>query len=452
MVYDTLIKNGTLVTPITRYKADIGILDGKIAFIGSTDEGVMAINTIDAKGKFIIPGAIDGHVHIHDPGITHREDMEHCSMAAASGGVTTILSMPLNIPPTTDIESFEFVKDAYEGRAYIDYGIHCGATADNTDILSDLWNKTGASAIKMFMNFSVAEFPFLEDKELYNSLKVVAENNGVALIHAENNGIITSIEEEFMKENRTDYMAHNLSHPKEAEIEAITRALYFIEITGAEAVILHVSTAEGLERIHNAKEKGVKVWAESAPHLFTFIDEDMNKYGPYLKFTPVMHDAENKKRMWELIGKGYVDTIASDHSPYQREEKEQGINNIWKAPNGIPGLETSLAVFLNGVSENKLSLEDVVRMTSYNPSKIYGLYPKKGTFDIGADADIAVIDMDIEKKYTKTDIKTKCGWSPYENMTFKGWNVMTLLRGRVIYDNGSIIGSKGYGKYIPRIK
>ncbi len=449
---DTLLVNGTIVTPEETYKGTIGIREGKTVMICDSDLMIPAKEIIDLQGLCILPGAIDAHIHFQDPGFTEREDFEHGTASAAAGGITVAFSHPLNLPPATTPENYAFTQKVYEGKAYVDYCIHGGATAENIDLIPDLWNNTGATAIKMFMCFSVAEFPFVTDESMYKVLEKLAQVDGLALIHAENDGLLKVMESHMKNEGRKDALAYNLTHPAEAEIEAIQRALYLIEITGAKAVFLHVSTAKGLELIHYAKERGVEVYAESAPHLFAFTQEDMEEKGPYLKFSPVMHDKENQEKMWELIGKGYVDTIGSDHSPYTKEEKIPGEKDIWKAPNGIPGLETSMAVFLNGVNEGKLTLNQVARMTSFNPAKIYGINSQKGSIQVGTDADFTIVDMNLVRTYQEKDIKSKCKWSPYLGMTLKGWPVVTIVRGRVVYKNGEIVGHSGYGEYIPRKK
>ena len=319
---DLLIKNAKIVTADTTFSGQIGSRDGKIVYIGAAgEEAPAAAKTVDISGKYLLPGAIDPHCHFQDPGFTQREDFEHGTMAAAAGGMTTVLSHPLDNPPQTTFENLRVKEEAYEGNAYVDYGIHVGATADNLDLIPRLWKETGATAVKMFMCFSVKEFPFVDDLAMITALKQIASVDGLAIIHAESDGILKEAEAQVKKTGKCDGMAYNRTHPKEAEIEAITRALYFLEITSCSGVILHVSTAEGLRLIRAAKERGVKVYAESAPHLFQFVDEDMKEKGPFLKFSPVMHDRENQKEMWDLIGKGYVDYIGSDHSPYTYEEK-----------------------------------------------------------------------------------------------------------------------------------
>lgn len=449
---DLLLKNGKIVTDKEIFSGVIGIKDEKIILVAASEEGIKAENEIDLSGKYILPGVIDPHIHFQDPGFTEREDFSHGTQAAAAGGVTTVISHPLDNPPTTTFEALKVKEDSYEGNAYVDYAIHIGATSENIKLLPDLWKKTGATAIKMFMCFSVAEFPFVEDEAMIKVLEQVKEIGAVAIIHAENDGMLKAMEEKVKATGRKDGVAYNMTHPAEAEIEAIQRAIYYLEITGAQGVILHVSTAEGLKLIHQAKERGVKIWAESAPHLFQFTVEDMEEKGPYLKFSPVMHDKENQQEMWELMKKGYVDYIGSDHSPYTLEEKKTGEEDIFKAPNGIPGVETSLPVFLNAVNEGKITLNQLVKMTSSNPARIYGLSSEKGSLTIGKDADFTIVDMGLEKALQKTDLKSKCKWSPYVGIKLKGWPIMTIVRGSIVYQDGKIVGKKGYGKYLKRKK
>lgn len=449
---DLLLINGKIVTPDKTCEGSIGVKNGKILCLLENQERIPAKKIIDLNGNYILPGAIDPHVHFQDPGFTQREDFAHGTMAAAAGGITTVLSHPLDNPPTVSFESLKIKEEAYKGNGYVDYGIHMGATSKNINEIEQLWKDTGVTAIKMFMCFSVKEFPYVEKTELRKILEKIGQMDGLAIIHAEDNATIEKMEKEIQASGRKDGKAYNETHPQNAETIAICEVLELLKETGAKAVILHVSTAEGLRLIHQAKQKGIQVYAESAPHLFQFTVEDMEEKDPYLKFSPVMHDKKNQQEMWELLGKGYVDYIGSDHSPYTREEKEKGEENIWKAPNGIPGIETSLAVFLNGVNQGKLTLNQLAGMTSRNPAKIYGLGPEKGSMEPGTDADFTVVDMNIEKCITPDELKSKCKWSPYTDVKLKGRPVMTIVRGNVVYDHGKITGSKGYGNYIKRKK
>ncbi len=452
MDFDKLLVNGTIVTPFGRYNGVIGIKNGKIACLAEEQADWKAAEIIDASGKYILPGVIDGHNHFQDPGFTHREDLEHATAACAAGGTTTAISHPMNDPAIVDIESYKANMEAYEHRSIIDYGIHGGGTAGNIDRIEELWLKTGATSIKMFMCFSVKEFPYVRDDALFAILEQLSKYNGLAMLHCENDDLIKLMEIRMQAEGRKDPLAYNLSRPEIAEIEAIRRVIFMLEKTGAQALILHVTSAEGLKEIKKAQQRGVKVWAESCPHYFTFIREDMNELGPYLKFSPVMRDEENRLEMWRLLNQGYIYTIGSDHSPYTREEKEVGKDDIWKAPNGIPGNQIMLSVFLDGVNKGLVSLERIVEVSSYNPAKIYGLYPQKGVIQPGADADLTIVDMNLEKTYTAEMSKSKANWSPYFGRKFRGWPIMTLVRGEVVYNKGQIMVEAGYGKYIARQK
>ena len=452
MKADRVFTNGTIVTPHSRFKGDIGVKEGKVMFISQVADETYSSEVVQLSGKFVLPGPIDAHVHFQDPGITHREDIEHGTGAAAAGGITTCISHPLNVPPVVDVSSYEETLEIYKGRACVDYALHGGGTSDNIGDIASLWCETGATSLKMFMCFSVAEFPFVQDDAMFAILEKLAAENGLAIIHAESEALVKLTETRIKNTGRRDPRAHVESRPIMVEVEAVRRAIFLIEQTGASAVILHVSSVEALYEIDNARRKGVKVWAETCPHFLTFSIDDMDRHGPYLKFTPVMRDEANRQKLWELLAKGLVDTIGSDHCPYTTEEKERGADDIWKAPNGLPGLEILLPVMLDGVNKGLVSLEKVVEVTSANPAKIYGLSPNKGEITPGSDADFTIVDMALEKTYAAKTGPSKCEWSPYDGMAFKGWPVMTVVRGEIVFANDKLQVTPGYGNYIKRSK
>lgn len=458
MQLDKLFVNAVVVNSDGRFEGCVGVKDGVIAVMAKTAEGLEAAETIDVAGKYLLPGAIDGHVHFNDfpKGIIRtnvfRDDIDHASMAAAAGGITTILSHPMNEPCATNVANYQENLDQFAGRSYVDYGLHGGAAAGNIDEMEDLWTKTGATAVKMFMSYYGEDFANVNDYSMYKHMQTLARVGGAVLVHAENDDLVKQLQEEKIKEGKSDYLAFNATHPEFEELEAIERTIFFAEQTGATAMVCHISSAKGIQMIHDAQQRGVKIHAETSPQYLTFVLDDMAKLGTYLKFTPPMHDADNKEAIWELLDKGYVDCIGSDHSPWSKEEKDVPADNIWKAPNGIPGLEMVVPVLLDGAAKGKVSLERVVEVTSYNPAKYYGIYPKKGAIAVGFDADFYLADLDANKHYTDADIKSGCPWSPYVGRTFKGWPVMTIVRGEVICKDGKILGKKGYGQYIARPK
>jgi len=452
MRLDKLYANAVIVSAEGRNRGCLGVKKGKVAVIAGPDAGIDADEVIDCEGKYMLPGFIDAHIHPYDPGPNYREDFEHLTASMAAGGITTGCMMPFQDPVISDIETYEFTKQYYQGKAYVYYWIHGGAIATNVDKADRLWRETGATAMKAFMCFSTDDCPFLEDDTFYAHLQILAQNGGLAMIHCENDGIIRLREGQLKAEGKKDGRAYNASHPDYAEIEAIQRAILFLRQTGAAAVIVHVSTAEGIRLIHEAQEQGVKVWAETCPHYLTFTVDDMDTLGPALKFSPPMHEEANRQELWRLVKKGYVSMISSDHCPFSSEEKFADMDDIWKTPNGIPGVQAIAPVLLNGVNEGRLSLEQVVGLTSLNASRLYGLYPKKGRLQPGSDADFVLVDMELEKEFCEEDNKSKCPWSPYYGRTFKGWPVMTVCRGEIVFQNGEIVGKQGFGEYIARPK
>ncbi|MBS6396856.1 MAG: dihydroorotase family protein [Clostridiales bacterium] len=448
---DTLIYGGTLVTPFHSQKVNLGITNGKISEI--LDPGILpeAAHTIDAAGKYIIPGVIDEHVHFNDPGTTFRGDFEHGTAACAVGGITTAIAMPTNTPLILDLESLSQTLDTYQGRGYVDYAVHGGVDLTNADKIEELWLHSGIAAVKAFMCYSSPDMGWVRDDILFRTMRTLAKLNATMIIHAENNELISLAESELKAQGKCDGLAHCQSHPAAAEEEAIRRVVYFVEQTGLTTVIPHVSTAEGLKAIKEAHDRGVPVYAETCAQYMTFTEHDVQEKGPFLKFTPPVHSEENRQSILELLRKGYVNTIGSDHSPYSIEEKLAGMDCIWNSPNGIPGLEVLLPSLLNAVNDGWLTLEKLVELTSYNPAKLYQL-PGKGQLSAGYDADLVIVDMEKEFTYTEDLIQCKNKWSPFTGKTFRGCPVLTMVRGRIVAENFRLTGEKGYGKYIERPK
>ncbi|MEY8339200.1 dihydroorotase [Lachnospiraceae bacterium 62-35] len=448
---DTLIYGGTVVTAHGSYKANIGIEDGKIAGIFAENLKPEAEHMVDAAGRFIIPGVIDEHVHFNDPGTTHREDFEHGTAACAVGGITTAIAMPTNTPLILDKSGLEATLNAYEGRGYVDYAIHGGLDNTNIDHLEDLWLNTGIASVKAFTCYSSPDMGWVRDDDLFLAMRMLAKHNGTMIIHAENNELIALAEKELKEKGLKDGYAHCASRPPAAELEAVKRVIYFVEQTGVTTVFPHMSTAEGLLEIKKAKDAGLPVYAETCGQYLTFTEEDVAKAGPYLKFTPAVHSEDNRQRIIELLKKGCIHTIGSDHSPYAKEEKEPGWDSIWNAPNGIPGLEILLPNLLNAVNNGWITMENLVEITSYNQSVLYQL-PGKGRINVGYDADLVIVDMDKEAVYAEDMIQCKNKWSPFIGRTYKGWPVMTFVRGQIVAKDFQLVGQKGHGKYIARPK
>lgn len=444
MKFDKIIKGGTIVSPEGRYQGVIGIKDGVIAAVAASDKGMEADEIIDAEGKYVLPGAVDEHLHYQEPINPESEDVEHATRAAAIGGITTGICMA-NLW-LTSVKGYHDMQEVFNGKAYIDYNFHGWAKPMNMDVVEDLWTQTEVSAVKTYTTYD----DFVTEADLWEILETGKKVNGLTMIHAENDALIKLAIKRLSKTGRKDPLLHVESRPKEVEILAIQTAIYVAEQTGAPLIVVHVSTVEGLKMIYEARQRGVRVWAETCPQYLTFLPEDMEKYGAYLAFAPVMRDQKNQDEMWDLLKKGYVSTVGSDHCPCPAEVKEQSNEDMLHAFCGCSGLEGFLAIFLDGVNRGKVSLERIVEVTSLNPAKLNGLYPRKGAIQAGADADIVIVDMEKEYALKEEDLRVKCGWSPYVGRKLKGWPVLTMVRGEVVAKDMEVVGEMGFGRQCPR--
>lgn len=445
MKIDTLIRGGTVVTSSGRYAADIGIKDGRIALISADTSGITADETIDASGKYIMPGAIDGHLHYQAPVRPNQEEVEYATQAAAAGGITTGICMTVTY--TDSAEGYRSMQEYFRGKAYIDYAFHGFAKPTNIDRLEELWTKTGVAAVKAYTTYANKVGP----RELYEIFEQGRRSKGLTMIHAENDDLVKMFEDRLKAAGRKDPHAHVESRPPIVETECVRQGIQLLKETGSQALFVHISTCEALKDINEARVQGVKVFAETCPHYLFFNDEDIRKQGPYLAFTPVMRDEENRLGLWELLDKGFVTVIGSDHCPCEKEVKEASWDDIWKTHFGLSSLEAFMPVLFDGVNKGLASLERIVQITSENPAKVYGLYPKKGFIGIGADADLIMVDMDKEYALEEKDLKAKSGWSPFLGILLKGWPVLTMVRGQVVMKDMKTVGAQGFGEEAPRM-
>jgi len=443
-VVDTVIKNGKIVTPYQTFEAGIAIDDGKIVAIAKAPRLPKAEKTIDAGGNFLLPGVIDAHPHIYDPDYTYREDFVTGTTAAAAGGVTTIIDMPLRKPVLT-----ELIKEKIsvgEKNSLIDFSFHSGM------IVKENMNEIPAVVklgVRSFKVFTCAPFE-VEDETLIQVMKTVSECNGVLVVHAENENIVSQSTNKLKEQNRKDLMAHIESRPPVAEYEAVNKATTLARQLGTHIHIAHLTTRRGVELVERAKASGQKVTAETCPHYLIFTKNDMLKLGPYLKMTPPLRSKDDALALWHGLKLGTVDIVATDHAPGTREEKEAGWRDIWEAPGGIPGVETLLPLMISeGVNKGLISLKDLCGMLCEKPGKIFHLHPRKGALQLDSDADIVMIDLKKETKISADKLHYKVGWTPYEGMRLKGYPVLTMVRGEVVASYGEIFGHPGYGKFIP---
>ncbi|MBU1290403.1 allantoinase AllB [bacterium] len=452
--FDLVIKSDKVFIDGRLIDCYIGVKDGIITAISK--EKLEAEKVIDAEGKMVLPGTVDPHVHIRAPGHDERETFESGSKDAALGGVTTIIEMPISVPPPHSPEIVKRRMDVAEKEVVVDIAFFGAA---GTDCLDDIipCAKSGIVAFKTFLHeappgrkeeFIGLTAPNTGDQ--YELMEKVAQTGVMIGFHAENNDMINKNITILRREGKISPIYHGRSRPPVVEIETTSKILLFAEKTGAKVEICHISTPEVVELVNKAKSKGVYVIAETCPH-YLFLDENaLNKVGVFAKVNPPLRSEEERQGMWEMVNNGSIDIIGSDHAPYTKEEKERGSEDIFTPPAGFPGLSTRLPLLFTAVKEGKMELDRMVELICENPARVFGLYPKKGTIALGSDADFVIFDPDKKGIISKEKMFTKCRDSA---LVYDGWKVYgkpekTIVRGNVVFDNGKITVSPGYGEII----
>ncbi len=451
---DLVIRGGDAMLESGRAARDIAIREGRITALGRDATEAVAADVVDAHGLIVLPGLVDSHVHFNEPGRAHWEGWEAGTRGAAAGGVTTVLEMPLNAsPPTITAADFDTKQAVAARSALVDFGLWGGLVDDNRPQLEDL-HRRGVVAFKAFMSESgVDDFKRVSGEVLASALEITARLGTVVGVHAESNELTQELAQRLRAAGRVDRRAWEESRPPAAELDAIARLMAFASGAGdgARVHVVHVSAAEGLDRVRAACATGVSATAETCPHYLAFIDDDFDQIGPALKCTPPIRDAANRDRLWKGLLAGNVDVVGSDHSPCPAADKEKGDHDVWRAWGGVSGVQTMLAVMLTeGIHGRGLTWEQLVALTSTTPAKLFGLYPRKGAIRIGADADLTLVDPDREWTLSAHDLQTRSGISPYVGRRFRGAVVRTIVRGRTVYCDGEITGEPGYGRLVRR--
>jgi dihydroorotase (multifunctional complex type) len=382
-------------------KLDVAF-DEKIRAIGRNLEGE---ECIDCSGKIVLPGVIDVHVHVRDLEQSHKEDWASLGRAALSGGVTTVFAMPNTQPP---LDSVERVRD-YRRRAQassINAYIYGAVTRENLQNFDEL--APHVDAFKLYLGETTGQL-VINDKKLHREIfKIVTQTEKILTVHAQRGGDPTEV---------TRHEADDI--------------LYVLDLAAAYETKLHlahVTTQRAVEAILEAKKSKIDVSFETCPHYLCFTAKDREERGAWLKMNPPLATEEDREFLWWALGKGLIDIIATDHAPHTIEEKSVGYE---RAPAGVPGVEFLLPLLFDAVNADRISLTRLIEVCCRNPAKRFGL--PKGEIAIGLDADLVVVDPDIEKTITREAVQSKCGWSPYEGMTLRGWPVMAVVRGRWYY-------------------
>lgn len=418
------IKGGVVVGPDGQTVADVAIRDGLIVAVGSNLAGVGEI--IDADGLLVMPGMVDTHVHLMDPGPTEREDFPTGTRAAAARGVTTIIEHTHAHPIRSVADLHD--KVAYlEGRANVDFALAAHTWPDRIGEMPELWG-AGVAFFKMF-TCTTHGVPALDGARLLAALSAVASVDGRCLIHCEDDSITAEAERVLKEAGRDDPAILNEWRNREAELVAIAAASVLAETTGAKATMAHVSSPDVLAVIEAAQRRGADIAAEACPQYLTLRQDEVLQHGALRKFTPparIRNDGE-ATAIWDQVRSGGYSHFSTDHAPSTMTQKSAG--GIWEAPFGLPGLDTTLAFLLDAAARGEITMSDVVRMYATSPADRYGLAPHKGRLEPGSDADVVLVDPSGSWTVTDKDVISKAGWSPYSGRTFKGWVVATYLGG-----------------------
>lgn len=443
--FDIIIKNGKIVLEDRCMNGSIYVKNGKIAYIGSDDLLAEADEIIDAGGKYILPGGVDCHSHIWEPtAYDYREDFYTGSCTAASGGITTMIEMPLSVPPVTDIKSFEN-RLKHAKKSILDYALWGAFIEESLGNLAELYN-LGCVAFKGFLSKASPEYPSANDYVLLKGMHEISEIGSIAGLHAENSAIIDGYEKELKKRGLNSGKYHELAHPEINEIESIQKALLFSEETGCRLHICHLSTHRAIDIIEEAKKKGVKVTVETCPHYLTLTVDDLEAKGGFAKCNPPLRSRENLEKLWELLKNGKIDCIGTDHTIYTDEDRLKHGDDIWSMPPGIGASDLFLPIMLDeGFNKRNMDIVQIANLTATASAKIFGLYPKKGAIQVNADADLIIVDTEEEWIYEgrKSFSKSKCINGPFEGRRIRSSVKRTILRGKTIFLNGEILVEDG---------
>ncbi len=455
MKADLLLHGGTIVTSEGQYRADLAIKNGRIAAVtdGLNPE---AEETLDVTGRYLLPGLIDTHVHIRSPGHDDREDFATGTRAAAAGGITTVFEHPISVPAVSSSEILTRRWEKCRDDAYVDYAFLGAAGEENLADIPDL-AEAGVVAFKTFLHAAPPgrekEFEGLTatgDGALYEVFRAVAETGRISVIHAESDSMVQYYIDQMSAAGRNDIVAHMDSRPTLNEVVSAAGAVKMAEAAGARLMIAHISGATVARHLEEARELGHGVLVETCPHYLFLNREDAKVLGPYAKINPPIRPEEERRELWDALRRGSVDFIGSDHGPFSRAEKEAGWDDIWGAPAGAVGIETMVPLMLDAVNRDRLTLCDVVRLMSENAAREFGIWPNKGSLDVGTDADITVVDMDCEHVVEREAMQTRardCALL-YDGWQLQGRPETTIVRGEVVMHDGEITGTRGHGGMI----
>lgn len=455
--FDLVIQNGTIATASDTFEADIGIAAGKVTALA---QGLSAEKIINAEGKFVLPGGVDAHCHLDQPmsdGSVMADDFESGPRSAAFGGTTTVIPFACQMKGQSLRAAVEDYHRRADGKSIIDYAFHLIVTDPTPNVLGQelpALIKEGYTSFKIYMTY---EDLMLNDRQILDVLALAKREGAMTMIHAENTDCIAWLTEQLELAGQTAPLYHALSRPPVAEREATHRAISLAEIVDVPMLIVHVSGKEAIEQIRHAQSRGLSVYAETCPqYLFLTADDlDLDGFeGAKHICSPPPRDKSNQEDVWRGLKNGTFQVFSSDHAPFKYDDKKgkkvKGENaSFVHVPNGIPGVETRLPLlFSEGVGNGRISINRFVELTATNPAKIYGLYPRKGSISVGADADIVLWDPEIERTIKNEDLHHNVDYTPYEGKNLKGWPTVVVCHGKVIIEHDHLVDGAVSGEFL----
>jgi dihydropyrimidinase len=457
--FDLVIRGGSVVTAADTVEADVGIRGETVAAIGSgLDRGR---REIDARGKLVMPGGVDSHCHIEQlsaSGLMNADTFHTATASAALGGTTTVISFAAQHVGMSLTKVVEEYHKLAERGAVIDYAFHM-ILADPTEavLTKELppLVKAGHSSIKLFMTYDRLK---IDDVQLLDVLAAARENGAFVMVHAENHGMIAWISKRLLTRGYTAPKFHAISHPRYGEAEAFTRLIACAALVDQPVMIYHVSTAEGAAVIRQARGEGLKVFAETCPQYLLLTKADLDRpgmEGAKWICSPPLREAADQEALWRALARGDLQLVSSDHAPYAYDESGKftagKAPNFKQIPNGMPGLQARMPLLFDAmVSQGRFDASRFVAWTATEPAKIYGLYPKKGSIAVGADADIAIWDPKEAVTFGDAMVVDRARYTPYAGRTVRGWPILVMRRGAVIVEHGELDADPGSGRFLAR--
>jgi dihydropyrimidinase len=457
MGFDTIIKNGSVVTATDTYTADVAITNGKINAIGADLPTQNASKILDASGKLVMPGGIDVHTHLDMPfgGTTSADDFETGTRAAAFGGTTTLIDFAIQYKGQPLRQAFDTWMNKAASKATCDYAFHCIVTDVSGGQLSEMNDLVheGVTSFKLFMAYPGVFM--LDDGSIFKALQTTSKNGGMICMHAENGSAIDVIVQQALAEGKRAPKYHALTRPTTAEAEAVGRAIALAEMAGAPIYIVHLSCNDALEKIREARDRGLPVYAETCPQYLYLSLENMDApgfEGAKYVFTPPLREKWNQDKLWSGLKHDHLQVVSTDHCPFCfKEQKEMGRDDFTKIPNGGPGVEHRMSlIYSGGVASGRFSANRFVELVSTTPAKLFGLFPRKGTIAIGSDADLIIFDPKRKHTISAKTHHMRVDYSMFEGIEVTGMPDVVLSRGRVVVDADKFLGRAGQGEFLRR--